>query len=100
MLHARSPPASTTVVKTTKGALKKTQPVDSECSLLSRPKCRHRFCGLLLVGQQGIPLRRRTLQLALAGSLGLGTLQVHLVLEGLLALLLGLGAVDLFEGLR
>ena len=44
---------------------------------------------------QGVPLRRRPLQLALAGRLGPGTLGVHLLLEQPLALLLGLGTVDL-----
>lgn len=47
------------------------------------------------VRQHGVPLRRRPLQLALAGSLGPGTLGIHLVLEQSLALLLRLGTVNL-----
>lgn len=51
--------------------------------------------GLLDILHHGSPLRRRPLELALAGSLGPGALGVHLLLEQPLALLLGLGAVDL-----
>lgn len=51
----------------------------------------------LLVGQQSGPLGALSLQLALAGSLGLRTLGIHLLLEGLLAELLGLGTVNLYK---
>ena len=44
---------------------------------------------------QGIPLRLDPLLSSLAGRLGLGTFRVHLVLDDALALLLGLGLVDL-----
>ena len=49
----------------------------------------------LLLAKHGLPLRRRSLLLALAGGLGLRTLGVHLLLELLLTSLLGLGTVDL-----
>lgn len=49
----------------------------------------------LLLRQHGISLSSDSLQLALTGSLGLGTLGVHLVLDGLLTGLLSLGAVNL-----
>lgn len=51
--------------------------------------------GLLVIRQQGISLCRHSLHLALTSGLGLGTLGVHLVLECLLTLLLGLGTVNL-----
>ena len=51
---------------------------------------------LLVLTQQGVPLRRLPLLLPLAGSLGASTLGVHLLLDLLLASLLGLGTVDLF----
>lgn len=50
---------------------------------------------LLQTLHQGVPLRRLSLDLALASSLGLRTLGVHLLLELPLTGLLGLGAVDL-----
>lgn len=50
---------------------------------------------LLVIRQQGVSLRRHSLQLALTSGLGLGTLSIHLILERLLTLLLGLGTVDL-----
>ena len=50
---------------------------------------------VLALAQYRLPLRRLPLDLPLAGSLGLGPLGVHLLLEQPLALLLGLGAVDL-----
>ena len=57
----------------------------------------HDLLGLLLETlHHGGPLRLRPLQLPLAGSLGPGTLGVHLLVEEPLALLLGLGAVDLW----
>lgn len=49
----------------------------------------------LLLGHKSLPLGRDTLLPPLAGSLGLGTLGVHLLLEDPLTLLLGLGLVDL-----
>ena len=52
---------------------------------------------LLVADHQSISLRRHPLQLALTSGLGLGTLGVHLVLQSLLTLLLGLGTVDLKE---
>lgn len=52
---------------------------------------------LLVVAQQSVPLLRLASHLALAGSLGLRTLGVHLLLQLSLAGLLGLGAVDLDE---
>ena len=54
--------------------------------------------GLLLeIAHQSISLRRHSLLLPLAGSLGLRTLGIHLLLEQSLTLLLGLGTVDLRE---
>lgn len=53
--------------------------------------------GLLETLHQGVPLRVRPLQLPLAGGPGPGTLGIHLLLEQPLALLLGLGAVDLWS---
>lgn len=50
---------------------------------------------LLQTLHQGVPLRRLSLHLALAGGLGLRTLGVHLLLELPLTGLFGLGAVDL-----
>jgi hypothetical protein len=50
---------------------------------------------LFLLALQRLPLSGDSLLSPLAGSLGLCTLGVHLVLEDLLALLLGLGTVDL-----
>lgn len=52
---------------------------------------------LLTLTHQGIPLGSDSLLLALAGSLGLGALGVHLLLEGSLTGLLSLGTVDLFR---
>ena len=52
--------------------------------------------GLLLVlAQKSVPLRSLSLDLALAGSLGAGTLGVHLLLDLSVAGLLGLGTVNL-----
>lgn len=51
--------------------------------------------GLLLVSNQGVALERLPLLPALASRLGLGTLGIHLLLEGLLTSLLSLGTVDL-----
>lgn len=50
---------------------------------------------LLVIRQQGISLCRHSLHLALTSGLGLGTLSIHLILERLLTLLLGLGTVNL-----
>ena len=50
----------------------------------------------LLLGQHGVPLRRHPLLLALASSLVLRTLGVHLLLEPGLTGLLSLGTVDLY----
>src|SRR5689334_16803230 len=50
---------------------------------------------VLALAQHRLPLRRLPLHLPLTSSLGLGPLGVHLLLEQPLALLLGLGAVDL-----
>jgi hypothetical protein len=50
---------------------------------------------LLFLAGKSVPLLLHTLLSPLAGSLGLRTLGVHLVLEGLLAGSLGLGLVDL-----
>jgi len=52
---------------------------------------------LLVLPQDCLPLGRLSLQLPLAGSLGLGTLGVHLVLQLLLAGLLSLGAVNVLN---
>lgn len=52
---------------------------------------------LLQTLHQGVPLRRLSLDLALAGGLGLRTLGVHLLLELPLTGLLGLGAVDVLN---
>lgn len=49
-----------------------------------------------LLTSQSISLGEDTLLSSLTGSLGLGTLSVHLLLEDTLTLLLGLGLVDLF----
>lgn len=67
------------------------------CPFLGRLRIRLRHHRSLLLGilWQSILLRRRPLQLALASSLGPGTLGIHLLLEQPLALLLGLGTVDL-----
>jgi hypothetical protein len=51
---------------------------------------------LLKITHQGIPLGNDSLLLTLTGSLGLGTLGVHLLLEGLLTGLLSLGTMNLF----
>lgn len=51
--------------------------------------------GLLVVAGHRLPLLLDALLSPLAGGLGLRTLGVHLLLEGLLALGLGLGLVDL-----
>lgn len=50
---------------------------------------------LLSTTDQSFPLGSDSLLLALTGGLGLGTLGVHLLLQGLLAGLLGLSTVDL-----
>lgn len=50
-----------------------------------------------LLTSQSISLGEDTLLSSLTGSLGLGTLSVHLLLEDTLTLLLGLGLVDLFS---
>lgn len=50
---------------------------------------------LLVIRQQGSSLCRHSLHLALTSGLGLGTLSIHLILERLLTLLLGLGTVNL-----
>lgn len=76
-----------------KGIEKRTQPVDSKCSPSDR-ECPSKVV-LLVIRQQGVSLRRHSLQLALTSGLGLGTLSIHLILERLLTLLLGLGTVDL-----
>ncbi len=55
------------------------------------------FCSLLQVGKHSRTLGLHSLLLALSGSLGLRTLGIHFVLEGSLALLLGLGTVNLFN---
>lgn len=55
---------------------------------------------LLFLAGQSVPLGRLPLLLPLAGGLGLGTLGVHLLLEQPLALLLGLGTVNLRRGLE
>lgn len=53
----------------------------------------------LLLAQQSISLCCHSLLLSLACGLGLGTLGVHLLLELGLTGLLGLGTVDLYNGL-
>lgn len=53
---------------------------------------------LLVLTHQSLPLGSLPLDLALTGSLGLGTLGIHLLLEDSLTLLLGLGTVDLEAG--
>jgi len=50
---------------------------------------------VVALAEQRLPLRRLPLHLPLASGLGLGPLRVHLLLEQPLALLLGLGTVDL-----
>ena len=50
---------------------------------------------LVVVAGQLLPLLLHTLLSPLARSLGLRTLSIHLLLERTLALLLGLGLVDL-----
>lgn len=64
------------------------------CSCRPIPVPIHLFL-LLQVAHQGVSLRRLSLDLALAGRLGLRTLGVHLLLQLSLAGLLSLGAVDL-----
>lgn len=51
--------------------------------------------GRLVLASKSVSLGVDTLLSPLAGSLGLRTLGVHLLLEGTLALCLGLGLVDL-----
>jgi hypothetical protein len=51
----------------------------------------------LLLAKHGLPLRRRSLLLALARGLGLRTLGVHLLLELLLTSLLGLSTVNVLD---
>ena len=52
--------------------------------------------GLLLdVRHEGIPLGHDALLSSLAGSLGLGTFGIHLLLEDTLTVFLSLGLVDL-----
>lgn len=60
-----------------------------------RPRMSFKKVVLLVIRQQGISLCRHSLHLALTSGLGLGTLGIHLILERLLTLLLGLGTVDL-----
>lgn len=50
---------------------------------------------LLLLASKSVPLRREALLSPLACSLGLGTLGIHLLLDNVLASLLGLGLVNL-----
>ena len=57
---------------------------------------RRNLLGFLLLAQKSASLRRLSLQLALAGSLGAGTLGVHLLLDLPLTRLLGLGLVNLW----
>lgn len=52
---------------------------------------------LLSTTDKGFPLGGNSLLLALTGGLGLGTLGVHLLLQGLLAGLLGLSTVDVLD---
>jgi hypothetical protein len=54
---------------------------------------------LLFLTRQRLSLLRDTLLSPLTGGLGLSTLGVHLILENLLTLLLGLGLVDLYHTL-
>lgn len=54
------------------------------------------FLLILLFRQQSISLSSNSFHLALTGSLGLGTLGIHLVLDSLLTCLLSLGTVNLF----
>lgn len=53
------------------------------------------FLLLLDTTHHGFPLGDNSLLLTLTGSLGLCTLSIHLLLDGALAGLLSLGAVDL-----
>ena len=74
-----------------------TRPVDSVCSLPSQDRNIVVVHVVLLLGQHGVPLRRHPLLLALASSLVLRTLGVHLLLEPVLTGLLSLGTVDLYR---
>ncbi len=73
----------------------------SECKAakksVSRSSHHPNLLGFLLLAQKSVPLRRLPLLLALARSLGAGTLGVHLLLDLLLACLLGLGPVNLSQ---
>jgi len=53
--------------------------------------------GLLLLADESVALGSLALELALASGLGTGTLGVHLLLDGLLASLLGLGTVNVLN---
>lgn len=59
----------------------------------------HLLLGLLLLvaANQSVALLLNTLLSSLAGGLGLRTLGVHFVLKDSLALLLGLGLVNLWQ---
>lgn len=83
-------------------ATRKRSPTDySECKAANMSVFFHsrhhpsNLLGLLLLAGESVALGSLALELALASGLGAGTLGVHLLLDGLLASLLGLGTVNL-----